>query len=85
MALVKFTTTSDIDLELEAIKLSRPDCNTNAAAAKYAIENYLGQCEAYNELKSMYDALLQEHESLKHHLRVKCSAQEQIQQIISKP
>lgn len=85
MSLVKFNTTSDLDLELEAIKGSRPDCNTNAAAAKYAIENYLAQCESYNELKSLYDALLQEHESLKHHLKVKQSAEQQIQQLISKP
>lgn len=85
MSLVKFNTTPELDLELESIRLSRPDCNTNAAAAKYAIENYLGECESYNELKSLYDDLHQEHEALKHHLSVKHSAEQQIQQIISKP
>lgn len=85
MSLVKFNTTSEIDLELESIKLSRPDCNTNAAAAKYAIENYLPQCESYNELKSLYDALLQEHDQLIRQLRIKQSAESQIEKLISKP
>lgn len=84
MSLVKFNTTTELNLELDSIKLSR-GCNTNAAAAKYAIKNYLPQCESYNELKSLYDALFEEHETLKYHLKVKQSSEQQIQQLISKP
>lgn len=51
MALVKFTTTEDLDRELESIKMTQPNCNTNAAAAKLAIENYLSLEEELNELK----------------------------------
>ena len=66
MSLVKFNTTSEIDLELQAIKLSRPDCNTNAAAAKYAIENYLSECEQKRELQKQLVHAIEELNELRY-------------------
>lgn len=82
MSLVKFNTTNEIDLELEAIKASRPDCNTNSAAAKYAIKNYLSTCEELRELSADYDDLKQELEQIKHFYAEKLSAEEQLQSLL---
>jgi len=68
MSLVKFNTDKDLDLELEAIKAIRPDCNTNAAAAKYAILNYLFECEHKRELQSQMVDLIEELNELRYHL-----------------
>lgn len=51
MALVKFETNDSLDMELKSIQMARPNCNTNAAAAKHAIENYLSVEEELNEVK----------------------------------
>jgi len=51
MALVKFNTTEELDRELESIKMTQPNCNTNSSAAKHAIENYLSLEEELREVK----------------------------------
>ncbi len=82
MALVKFNTTSDLDLELEAIKGSRPDCNTNAAAAKYAINHYLAECEEKREVQNSLLAALQELQELRQQLEIYFSVQNEIKRLV---
>ncbi len=82
MALVKFETNSELDMELKSIQLSRPDCNTNAAAAKHAINNYLSTCEELRELAADYDDLKQELEQIKHFYAEKLAADNQLQALL---
>lgn len=57
MALVKFETDELLDYELESLKLSNAKLNTNSAAAKYAILNYLPELEAHHEARKEIVAL----------------------------
>jgi type IV secretory pathway component VirB8 len=69
MALVKFETNETLDKELAAIRLSRPNCNTNAACAKYAIENYISECEEHSETQARLNAAIFQLEEMKEQLR----------------
>lgn len=82
MSLVKFNTTSELDLELEAIKGSRPDCNTNAAAAKYAIKHYLAECEEKREVQKSLLTTIQELQELRQQLEFYFSAQDEIKRLL---
>lgn len=82
MALVKFHTNEEQDQIIEMLRRSRPDCNTNAASVKYALEDYFPMCDSYQELKGMYDALLIEHEQLKTALKSKLQSEEIIKSIV---
>ena len=82
MALVKFNTNENMDMELEAIKLSRPNCNTNAAAAKYAVENYLSTSEQLRELTRDYEQLLNQMEQIKETYIEKLEAEKNLKALL---
>lgn len=82
MALVKFETNSELDMELKLIQLSRPDCNTNAAAAKHAINNYLSICEELSELSADYYDLKRKLEQIKHFYAENLAAENELQALL---
>jgi hypothetical protein len=82
MSLVKFNTTTDLNLELDSIKRSRPDCNTNAAAAKHAIKHYLSECEQKREVQKSLLTTIQELQELREQLQFYFSAQDEIKRLL---
>lgn len=64
MTVIKLMDSEDLDLELEAIKLSRPNCSTDAEAVQYAVLNYMAECEAHNETRKLLKLALNELEKI---------------------
>lgn len=62
---IKLIDSDELSLNLEAIKLSRPNCSTDAEATQYAILNYLSECEAHNETRKLLQSALDELEEIK--------------------
>jgi len=83
MSLVKFNTDADLDLELQSIKLSRPDCNTNAAAAKYAIMHYLSECEEKREIQKSLLKTIEELQELREQLQCYFSSQDELKRLLN--
>lgn len=64
MTVIKLIENEELGLELEAIKLSRPNCSTDAEAAQYAVLNYMAECEAHNETRKLLQLALSELERI---------------------
>lgn len=62
---IKLMDSDELNLNLEAIKLSRPSCSTDAEATQYAVLNYLAECEAHNETRKLLQLALSELEQIK--------------------